>query len=188
MASGIYEIVNLANGHRYIGSAVDLKGRWRTHRANLNGNKHHNKHLQSAWNKYGPDRFEFRVIEHCFIFVLIFREQHYIDTLKPQYNTARKAGSPLGIKHTAEELARMSASQKGLTRSPETRARIKASKQNMSAETRAKMSASAKRRKASAEARANMAAAQTGRKHPPEVRSKISASVKKWRNRQPENG
>lgn len=186
MASGIYEIVNLVNGHRYVGSAVDLEKRWKLHRINLRTKKHHNKHLQNAWNKYGSEHFRFRVIEHCFIFALIFREQYYIDTLNPQYNLARKAGSALGIKHTSEELAKMSASQKGRKKSPEHIAKIRLMKQNISPETRAKMAASAKLRKTSPEARSNMSTAQTGRKHPQEVRMKIS-KANKGRQKSPEH-
>jgi hypothetical protein len=31
----------------------------------LNNNKHHNIHLQRAWNKYGSEFFEFFIIEEC---------------------------------------------------------------------------------------------------------------------------
>jgi hypothetical protein len=34
--------------------------RWRLHRIRLRQGKHHNRHLQNAWNAYGPDAFEFR--------------------------------------------------------------------------------------------------------------------------------
>ena len=33
--SGIYEIVNLSNGHKYIGSAVNIPNRWREHKYQL---------------------------------------------------------------------------------------------------------------------------------------------------------
>lgn len=35
MTSGIYEIVNTTNQKKYIGSAVDIKARWRSHRHEL---------------------------------------------------------------------------------------------------------------------------------------------------------
>lgn len=66
--SGIYEIINLANGKRYIGSAQEFKCRWKDHCRSLKNNKHQNKHFQSSFNKhfeeFGNENFlEFRVIE-----------------------------------------------------------------------------------------------------------------------------
>jgi len=53
--SGIYKILNTVNNKFYIGSAVNLNSRFRTHKANLINNKHPNKHLQAAFNKYGAN-------------------------------------------------------------------------------------------------------------------------------------
>lgn len=164
--SGIYEIVNTINGHRYIGSAVNIQQRWSQHIHYLNNNKHHSRHLQSAWNLYGADAFEFSVIEACFIFALIFREQHYLNTLKPEYNISPTAGSQLGTRRTAE-----------------TRANMSAARQYVSPETRAKMSAARKGTKLSADAKANLSVILKGNKRSlgnvlaPESRQKISASL-----------
>jgi len=46
MITGIYKIRNKQNNKVYIGSAVDIKKRWRDHKWNLKENKHHNPHLQ----------------------------------------------------------------------------------------------------------------------------------------------
>lgn len=46
--SGIYMIVNLLNGKRYVGSSVDIYNRLHEHQFNLIKNKAHNVHLQSA--------------------------------------------------------------------------------------------------------------------------------------------
>lgn len=62
MNSGIYHIKNLANGMMYVGRACDWKKRQRQHRHSLVTNKHQNTHLQHAWNKYGENCFEFRLI------------------------------------------------------------------------------------------------------------------------------
>lgn len=64
MKFGVYEIKNVKNGKRYIGStkkSFDI--RWEQHRKNLRKNNHINNHLQHAWNKYGEESFEFSVIE-----------------------------------------------------------------------------------------------------------------------------
>lgn len=61
--SGIYEIVNIKNGNKYVGSSKDIYGRWVRHKRSLNIGKHHNHHLQNAWDLYGEDCFEFHILE-----------------------------------------------------------------------------------------------------------------------------
>jgi hypothetical protein len=56
MNTGVYQIINLTNGKRYIGSAANKRGfdqRWSIHRTLLFQGKHHSSKLQNAWNKYG---------------------------------------------------------------------------------------------------------------------------------------
>ena len=64
MNSGVYIIHNNKNGKIYIGSTVDIRKRWRTHKSLLCRDKHSNTHLQSAWNLYGEASFEFGVLEY----------------------------------------------------------------------------------------------------------------------------
>lgn len=112
--SGIYEIVNLVNGKRYVGSAIRFNSRWIYHRRDLRARKHHSPYLQASWNKYGEDSFAFRVLEGVVDkSLLISREQHYIDTLRPEYNIRPVAGSALGHRWTAEQRQRISAKRKG---------------------------------------------------------------------------
>ena len=59
----IYKIINLMNGKFYVGSTTNQKVRFRQHRKLLRGNRHHCKHLQAAWNKYGEDKFDFARVE-----------------------------------------------------------------------------------------------------------------------------
>lgn len=63
MPQVIYKIINLVNDKFYVGSTIHKKVRFREHRKQLRGNRHHCKHLQAAWNKYGEDKFDFRVVE-----------------------------------------------------------------------------------------------------------------------------
>ena len=63
MTHVIYKIINLVNDKFYVGSTTNKKVRFRDHRKQLRGNRHHCKHLQSAWNKYGEVKFTFEVVE-----------------------------------------------------------------------------------------------------------------------------
>lgn len=63
MTQAIYKIINLVNDKFYVGSTTNKKVRFRQHRKLLRGNRHHCKHLQAAWNKYGEEKFDFRVVE-----------------------------------------------------------------------------------------------------------------------------
>lgn len=61
--SGIYLITNKINGLIYVGSSKDIKWRWSNHKSYLKRNKHKNKKLQNAWNKYGSESLECTVLE-----------------------------------------------------------------------------------------------------------------------------
>lgn len=116
--SGIYEIVNHKNGKRYIGSAVNMPKRWGTHKWALRNDRHDNKHLQAAWDKYGEEVFEFNLIMLCDRAVMKEWEQRYMDEFAPEYNIAPKASHPmLGRKHSMKTRAIMSEKLLGNTRS-----------------------------------------------------------------------
>lgn len=100
--SGVYEILNTVNGHRYIGSSCNIQNRWREHKRDLNNSCHHSPYLQRSWTCHGGDCFTFSVLECCEKEHLIEREQFYIDNLNPIYNTLPQAGSRLGAIVTEE--------------------------------------------------------------------------------------
>lgn len=131
--SGIYSIRHRESGKCYVGSAVNFSKRWSGHRRRLAQNRHHSAHLQGAWNKYGPLAFEFVVMERVQVLTdLLVREQYWIDALRVcdrrhGYNVSPTAGSPLGVKHSAETRAKISAAMRGRTVTDETRARLSAS-------------------------------------------------------------
>lgn len=99
MKSGIYKILNTKTNKFYIGSAINLKERRRLHFLVLANNNHCNIHLQRSYNKHSGWFFDFIILEYCENKDLIKCEQYYIDTLKPEYNIYKIAGSPLGTKH-----------------------------------------------------------------------------------------
>lgn len=62
---GIYSIINVVNGKINVGQSKQLTHRLRKHKSLLRGGTHFNSHLQSSWDKYGEDAFEFNVLEYC---------------------------------------------------------------------------------------------------------------------------
>lgn len=59
----IYIIKNIVNNKLYIGCAIDFISRKWRHSTDLRNNKHHNIHLQRAWNEYGESNFSFEILE-----------------------------------------------------------------------------------------------------------------------------
>jgi group I intron endonuclease len=111
--TGIYQIRNVINGHRYVGSAFNIKGRWSVHKHLLVNRKHINRHLQNVWNKYGEQNFIFEVLEITEKEKIISREQFFIDTLKPEYNLSPTAGNTTGVLFSEERRNNISNALKG---------------------------------------------------------------------------
>ena len=89
---GIYKIINQVNGKIYIGGTKNIQNRWRQHKSALRNGKHHNPHLQNAFNKYDISNFKFTIIEEVkSVENLVDREQYFLDTLEPEYNIIPKA-------------------------------------------------------------------------------------------------
>lgn len=110
----VYKIVNTITDDVYVGSALNFYKRKYYHLYDLKNKKHHSPILQNSWNKYGCDVFCFVVIEEIDKNEdLIIREQYWMDELKPVFNVAKIAGSPLGVKHTLQSRVNMSNAQKG---------------------------------------------------------------------------
>lgn len=104
---GIYKITNIQNGNFYIGSALYVSKRIQIHKSNLKANRHVNKHLQSAYNKYQQENFIYEVLEYIDDHTqLTSKEQYYIDSLNPEYNILTKAYSSCGYKHSEQNIQR----------------------------------------------------------------------------------
>lgn len=126
MNPGVYEILNTRNGKRYVGSTVDIRRRWNKHRRDLEAGAHYNLRLQRSWCKYGSSSFEFRVLLFCAREHCVMYEQIAMDALRPELNILPTAGSPLGVKRSAETRARHSIASKGRRLSDESKAKIAA--------------------------------------------------------------
>ena len=98
---GIYLIKSKTNDKIYIGSAKNLAHRKRLHLRDLRCDCHGNGHLQNHYNKYGND-LEFFVLRFCATNKLIEHEQRYFDSMKPDFNICKIAGSSLGLKRSKE--------------------------------------------------------------------------------------
>ena len=166
------------SGSLYVGSAVNFKNRWERHVKDLKKGTHHSIYLQRAWERYGSEAFEFRVILQCAPDRLIVHEQGAIDFLKPVYNMSPTAGSSRGVKHTPEARANMSAAAKGKTVSAETRAKLSVAAKGrvFSPECLAKRSASLKGRRFSAEHCEKLCLARQGRVFTETTKAKMSSS------------
>ncbi|EPC7369842.1 NUMOD3 domain-containing DNA-binding protein [Pseudomonas aeruginosa] len=97
------------NGKTYIGSASNYPVRKSVHLNSLRGGRHRNRHLQSAFDKYGESSLEFSKVLICAKKDLLFYEQRAIDRLNPEYNIHRIAGSPAGYSHSPETIEKMKA-------------------------------------------------------------------------------
>lgn len=60
---GIYRVLNRANGKALVGSSVNLPAILRRHRFQLEAAMHQNRTLQADWQAYGPEAFEFEVLD-----------------------------------------------------------------------------------------------------------------------------
>lgn len=126
--SGIYAIKNLTNNKLYIGSTENFKIRCRGHKNKLLTNTHFNTHLQSSWNKYGENNFEFLCIKEIkfenyvdldsFKKALIENEEYYIQFYKTNdnkfgYNSRVFCDSNIGLKWPEESKQKFSKKKKG---------------------------------------------------------------------------
>lgn len=183
--SGIYKILNIENGHFYIGSTSNLPKRKWDHFSELRNNKHANKHLQRAFLKYGEPAFSFVPVLFCSIDNLLFYEQLFIDQFKPVYNIAKIAGASMrGLKRTPESLAKASAKLKGRILTEEHKAKISAAHMGKiqgphSEEHKKKIGDKSRGRKHTAESIEKMRMVQTGKIISEKQRIQISESKSK---------
>jgi group I intron endonuclease len=110
--AGIYSFINTINGKQYIGSAKDFYIRLNEH---LN-NKKSNTSLQTAFNKYGLDNFNWVIYEYFSYETRVLSnealtklETSYIKAFdfNTLYNMKKEAASMLGYKHTDEAIQKM---------------------------------------------------------------------------------
>lgn len=183
--SAIYGIRHTSSGRTYVGSAVNLKARLRVHRNSLKKSVHHSRYLQAAWDKYGPDSFEFVVLEVVQEkSQLLERENAWIVALhsadpKHGFNMCPTAGSQLGMRHSPSAREKMSASHKGKKKTSEHQQAINAALKGrkLSTECKQKLATARTGTHMSEESRAKMSESRKGKTATSEARAKISAAI-----------
>jgi group I intron endonuclease len=93
----IYRLLNVVTEQFYIGSAVKYKRRRWEHFNDLKRGAHHCKQLQAAWDTYGPEAFEFELLEEIEDVVALQVEDTYLAQYAGQnccYNTALSSMQP----------------------------------------------------------------------------------------------
>ena len=107
---GIYMYICNPSGVVYIGSTVDVWRRYKEHRRDLRGKRHHTPKLQDAWNKYGQDQFSFYCLEKippnkANQKFLLERENYYLtaNSRDEYFNTEIPANSCYGKNRTKRE-------------------------------------------------------------------------------------
>jgi len=181
MKAGIYKLT--INDTFYYGQTQDLDQREKQHAYNLRELRHHNRHLQRAYDKYGDLTFE--VVLRCETTDLNRYEQWFLDTyhsMEKCANMAKDVESPMrGRPMTEEAKDKISKANIGKVRGPmadETKAKLRAAHLGrvIPEETRNKISATLTGRKGKAhtpESKAKLRQANLGRKHTEETRRKM---------------
>ena len=112
---GIYMFTNKLTGDIYVGQSINLRKRFLNY-FNLNYLSRRNELIISrAIIKYGYSNFSVTILEYCDKCELDVREQHYFDTLNPQYNIQKVAGgSSKGLILSEETKNKISQALKGV--------------------------------------------------------------------------
>lgn len=88
--SGVYKIT-IGDGF-YIGASDLIINRYGSHISLLKSNKHYNKLMQAAYNKFGHESMSMEIIEQTAN--MDEREKHYIKLLNPTFNIRRSTSIP----------------------------------------------------------------------------------------------
>jgi len=120
--SGVYRLINLSNGKSYIGSSINLSRRFTQYFYLNHLLRNTCMPICSALLKYGYSNFSLVILEYCDPSECLARENHFLASLKPEYNIAKDAQAPFFNRlHTPETKAKMSEAQAGRNHTPETR-------------------------------------------------------------------
>lgn len=183
--SCIYSIKNIVNQKLYVGSTADLSSRMKIHFYLLGAGKHHCKHLQSAWNKYGPHCFVVEILSDVIdVERLLIVEQEFIDSLLQSgllYNASICASRPVLRSISAETRRLKSKKTSEQWKDPETKGRMLLAirKSFTSVGKRAKLSDRTRARMSIQSERDNLSTKARARNADPGFREKFAKSIAK---------
>jgi len=111
----LYRILNIIDNKEYAGITNSIARRWKEHKIELKGNRHHNAHLQSAWNLYGEQSFSFEVLGEFLALESLYKAE--VEYIKIHNLTNQSCGYNLDMGgagsflHTKDAKNRISKSQ-----------------------------------------------------------------------------
>ena len=188
MTSGIYTIRSLKDDKILVGQSTNIISRLSQHKYHLKKNTHDNRHLQSAYNKYGINNFVFELLILCQEDFLYSEENYWCNLLSTHdhkfgYNI--KPTNPNGnYRHSEETKKIISEKLKGHEHSEEFKKmcslRMKGHKK--SENTLRKLSIASSGKKHSNESREKMSLAKKGKKlvFSKEGRLAVDSALKEW--------
>jgi group I intron endonuclease len=167
--AGVYLWTHKESGKKYVGSSVHLTNRLSKYysKKHLEKNK---SYINNAILLHGYSSFSLSILENINITnfsknkarnIILEREQYYIDSLLPEYNILKIAGSSLGALHTEQTKTKISEALKGenhpffgKTHTEETLAKMSGENNHFHGKSH------------TPEAKAKMSVAKTGENHP----------------------
>jgi group I intron endonuclease len=189
---GVYKIYCIGDGKSYVGSRKNVLFRLAYHKRTLKNNAHKNIYLQSAWNKYGENNFQFHILQECEFNTLIACEQFWMDSYgafgKFGFNLCPKADrsemseetkkkiavANFGYKPSKETCHKISLTKLGLHHSEESKKKIAVGGLGN------KNGCGNKGNKLSEKHKKKTSATLTGRTLPEDHKNKIAISIQEW--------
>lgn len=119
-------LINLLNGHNYIGSSNNIASRMRNYlnKSFLKNKKNNNMPIIKSLLKFGQENFSLLIIEYVKIEILPIRETYYITNILPYYNVLKQGYSSIGYKHTEDTKTMLSELAKNRIHSNKTKVLI----------------------------------------------------------------
>lgn len=184
----VYQICNLNNDKRYVGSTTQLRRRHQQHLWGLRNKRHHSPKLQNAWEKHGENAFQFCTIAEVENHdMMVELEQFVIDesqSVQDGYNINPIANSIGALPKTEEHKRKIGLGRLGKRNTEEAKRRmslaaIKRGPIQRSRESYERGATKIRGRKMSDEARAKLREAFKNRKPRPPMTAETKLAIAK---------